>query len=117
MYKFKKGRVSEMNSVDTTEGETIERKIERILENKENITDGAPEIFTERKEGVLAGFDIRTDRWEIAAEAMDSVSRSNIAKRDSTALEIVKDDEDPKETKKDSGAESIQGKSDQKEGQ
>lgn len=63
------------------EGETIEQKVERIVNNKEPIKDGAPEIFTERGEGVIAAYNIRTDRFEIAADAMDRVSASVEAKR------------------------------------
>ena len=66
----------------SVEGETIEMKVERITVNREPITDGAPLIYTERKQGVLAGYDIRTDRFEIAIEAMDKVSKSNQAKRE-----------------------------------
>ena len=69
---------------DSLKGETIEMKIERIVENKEPITDGAPIIYTERKQGVLPEYDIRTDRFDLAIGAMDYVSRSQIAKRDST---------------------------------
>lgn len=66
----------------SVEGETIEMKVERITVNREPITDGAPMIYTERKDGVLAGYDIRTDRFEVAIEAMDKVSKSNQAKRE-----------------------------------
>ena len=57
-------------------GKPIEWKIERIVSNKEPISDGAPEIFTERKEGVKSAYNIRTDRWEIATEAMSKVEGS-----------------------------------------
>ena len=73
---------SQLESVEIVEGEPIELKIERITNNKEPITDGAPEIFTERKDGVISAYNIRTDRWEVAAEAMDKVSGSIQAKRD-----------------------------------
>ena len=66
----------------SVEGETIEMKIERITVNREPITDGATLIYTERKDGVLAGYDIRTDRFEIAIDAMDKVSKTNQAKRE-----------------------------------
>ena len=32
--------------------ETIEKKVKRIVENKEPISDGAPIIYTERNKGV-----------------------------------------------------------------
>jgi hypothetical protein len=81
--KYKaKYRVSQLTSVEIVEGEPIEHKIERVVSNKEPITDGAPSIFTERKDGVVAAYNIRTDRWEVASEAMDKVSGSIQAKRD-----------------------------------
>lgn len=64
------------------EGETIEQKISRIVNNKEPITDGAPIVYMERKDGVNPGFDVRTDRFDVAIDAMDIVSRSKIAKRE-----------------------------------
>lgn len=68
--------------VDTAEeGEMIEEKIGRILKNNEPITDGAPIVYTERKDGVRPEYDIRTDRFELAIEAMDKNTKGNIAKR------------------------------------
>ncbi len=87
MYKYKKGKKSQLKSVEKLEGEPIEHKIERIVNNKEPITDGAPSIYTERKAGVLSAYNIRTDRWEVAADAMDKVSGSIKAKRDNKAKE------------------------------
>ena len=46
-YKYKKAVKSQLKSVECVEGEPIELKIERIVSNKEPITDGAPSIFTE----------------------------------------------------------------------
>jgi hypothetical protein len=54
--------------------------MERILSNKEPITDGAPEIFTDKKDGVGAEYNVRTDRWELATEAMDLKLRNEEAK-------------------------------------
>jgi hypothetical protein len=62
------------------EGESIETKVRRITENNEPITDGAPIIYTNREDGVLAAYNIRTDRWEIAQQAMDAVNQANLAK-------------------------------------
>ena len=61
-------------------GETIEAKVRRITENNEPITDGAPIIYTDRDDGVLPAYNIRTDRWEIAQAAMDAVNQANLAK-------------------------------------
>lgn len=104
MYKYKKPNNTTLNSVERVEGETIEMKIRRIVNNGEKIKDGAPEIFTERKEGVKPGYNIRTDRFEIAVDAMDKITRSKAAYRDNAAkMEVVKDDN------KDGTAEPTQG--------
>lgn len=106
MYKARKQIVSKLTGVPKLEGEPIEWKIERILEHGEAISDGAPEIYTEKSEGVKSAYNIRTDRWEIATEAMDAVHRSKEAKRDSKPTEkeakVV-------ELKKDGKAESKNG--------
>ena len=81
-----------INKNDSLQGETIEMKIERIVENKEPITDGAPIIYTERKQGVLPEYDIRTDRFDLAIGAMDYISKSQIAKRDNTGTFGTSDD-------------------------
>lgn len=86
MYKKQKATKSTLPKINkSTQGETIEEKIQRIVNNKEPITDGAPLIYQERKNGVDPACDIRTDRFEIAVEAMDVVSKSMIAKREGTA--------------------------------
>lgn len=82
MYTYKKGNTTTLEINTSVEGEPIETKIERIVNNNEPITDGAPLIYTERKDGVIAGYDVRTDRWEIAIEAMDKVQKAKIAKRE-----------------------------------
>ena len=67
---------------ESYEGETIEQKINRVVNNKEPIKDGAPIIYTERKDGVKPEFDIRTDRFEIAVDAMTTVAKTHKAKRE-----------------------------------
>lgn len=74
--------VTNFNITDVCyEGESIENKVNRILINKEPITDGAPLIYTNRKDGVLPGYNIRTDRFDVAIDAMDKVAKSKLAKR------------------------------------
>lgn len=113
MYKYKKVKKSSLTSVECVEGEPIEWKIERIVSNKEPISDGAPEIFTERKEGVKSAYNIRTDRWEIATEAMSKVEGSIQARRDAKAKISEKKTEakviELKVDKVDSGAKSTEG--------
>lgn len=88
---------------ESSEGEPIEHKIERIVNNKEPIKDGAPPIYTERKEGVKASTNIRTDRFEIAIKGFDVIEKSYKARRENQGKVI------PIETKKDGETESTHG--------
>ena len=67
---------------ESYEAETLEQKIEKIVSSKEPIDETAPIIYTERKKGVQPEYNIRTDRFEIALEAMDKVSSSHKAQRE-----------------------------------
>ena len=57
----------------TYQGVRIEEKIRRIVENKEPIEETLPTIYTPSNEGVLPAYDIRTDKWDIAIDAMDKI--------------------------------------------
>lgn len=115
LYRTPKYSRSKLTGIEVIKGEPIEHKIERIVHNKEPIKDGAPEIFTERKDGVISAYNIRTDRWEIASEAMDLVSRSRIAQRDSKpATETKKEGGDTEQVDNVSEAKPIDGKVDTK---
>lgn len=70
---------------EAVEGEMLEQKVERIVNNKEPIKDGAPLIYVDRKEGVRASTNIRTDRWEVAIDATESIAKSYKAKREERA--------------------------------
>lgn len=102
MYRKRNAKVSLLTGVEDYIGDTIEGKVRKIVERKEPITDGAPLIYTERKDGVQPSFNIRTDRFEVAVDAMDVVHKSHIAKREARGKVV------PMEPKKDGGAESIQ---------
>jgi hypothetical protein len=65
----------------STDGETIEMKINRIVNNGEPIKDGAPLIYTDRKDGIQPDYDIRSDRFEYAIDAMDKLTKGKLAKR------------------------------------
>lgn len=56
------------------EGENILTKIRRILDENEPLTDGAPLIYTPKEDGVKPEYDIRTDKWQVAINAMDRVN-------------------------------------------
>lgn len=79
--------------LETYSGETIETKIERVTANNEPITDGAEIVYTEKKNGVMPEYNVRTDKWEIAESAMDRVHASKIAQSKSYANPNTKTDE------------------------
>lgn len=79
-FECPKSQFSDTNNL--FEGESIEREIERLTTEKTPIESVSPQIFTEAKDGVLPEYDIRTDRFDVALEAMDSVAASYRAKRE-----------------------------------
>lgn len=111
MKTYKQGTIvpTRLKINTTKEGETIERKLERIVANREPITDGVSLIYTERKEGVRPSTNVRTDKFEIAAQASEKISQSYKTRRKERAekTEAQKGPEGPKE---DGKPESTQGK-------
>ena len=78
--------LSEIQSVEKYEGETIEERMRRVTLSGEPIEDTAPIIYTERSEGVKPEHDIRTDKCERATEACDIFNKNQIAKSNETDL-------------------------------
>ena len=68
--------------IESREGETIEAKVRRIMSNNEPISDQAPLIYTERKDGINPDYDIRSDRFDYALDAMSKIEKSKTAYRD-----------------------------------
>ena len=75
---YLKGKI-EVN--ESYEAETIETTIAKLMGSGEGIDDTVQQMFTERKDGVLPETDIRTDRFDIAIEAMSKVEKSYKAQR------------------------------------
>lgn len=111
MYKFSKPTTTTLNVNTSYIAERIEQKVNRIVNNKEPITDGAPLIYTDRSEGVMAATDIRTDRFEIAVDAMDKVQKSKVAKREERQKSLGEQAKDgiKIEQKSEGGAQSSHG--------
>lgn len=106
MYKQNRMTKTDIQLDKSYQGETIEAKVRRIVNNKEPIKDGAPLIYTERKDGVQPSYNIRTDRFEVAIDAMQGVSKAHLAKREERAGKVV---EMKKKEGEITGGESIQG--------
>ena len=62
----------------TYQAEPREVKLRKIISGESSsMEDGVfPTIYTEKKDGVLPEYDIRTDRFEVAIDAMDKINQS-----------------------------------------
>lgn len=77
--KTAKNRRGGINNPDLTyQAEPREVKLRKIISGESsNMEDGVfPTIYTEKKDGVLPEYDIRTDRFEIAIDAVDKINLS-----------------------------------------
>ena len=72
----RRGCINEPNI--TYQAEPREVKLRKIISGEaNNMEDGVfPTIYTEKKDGVLPEYDIRTDRFEVAIDAMDKINQS-----------------------------------------
>lgn len=74
--KNRKGGINDPNL--TYQAEPREEKLRKIISGESSsIEDGVfPTVYTEKKDGVLPEYDIRTDRFEVAIDAMDKINQS-----------------------------------------
>lgn len=111
MYKKQTLPPQTMKGIVAYIGESIEKKIARVLSNKENIKDQAPLIYTDKKDGVQPDYDIRTDKYEYLVEGHDALAKSRRAKSEGIGKtqknpETINKELNPGKT--DGGAESTQ---------
>lgn len=90
--KNRKGCIDNPNL--TYEAEPREVKLRKIISGEaSNMEDGVfPTIYTEKKDGVRPEYDIRTDRFEVAIDAIDKINQS-------TASQIAKNKGETEATK------------------
>lgn len=77
--KTAKSRRGCINNPDLAyQAEPREVKLRKIINGEaNNMEDGVfPTIYTEKNDGVQPEFDIRTDRFEIAIDAIDKINQS-----------------------------------------
>lgn len=81
MKQINKIRINNFNGMIEIkeEGETLIKKIQRIMDENEPLKDGAPLIYTPKQAGVRADCDIRTDKWKLAMEAMNRVNEYKLS--------------------------------------
>lgn len=81
MKKGCKLNPSRITVYEDNEGESIEQMLRRMTKEGEPIEATTKMRYFERKDGVRPEFDIRTDRFEMAREALDKVNASSFAQR------------------------------------
>lgn len=94
--KTAKSRKGCIDNPDLTyKAEPREVKLRKIISGESNnMDDGVfPTIYTEKKDGVQPEFDIRTDRFEVAIDAIDKINQSaaNQIAKSKGETEAVKD--------------------------
>lgn len=92
--KNRRGYINDPNL--TYQAEPREVKLRKIISGEaNNMEDGVfPTIYTEKKDGVKPEFDIRTDRFEVAIDAMDKINQS-IANQIAKSTGKTEDTTDP----------------------
>nr|DAN09344.1 MAG TPA: hypothetical protein [Microviridae sp.] len=90
---YRKGWIKEPNLA--YQAEPREVKLRKIINGESsNMEDGVfPTIYTEKKDGVQPEYDIRTDRFEVAIDAIDKINQSvaNQVAKNKGETEAVKD--------------------------
>ena len=91
--KERRGWINDPNL--TYQAEPREVKLRKIISGESsNMEDGVfPRIYTEKKDGVLPEYDIRTDRFEVAIDAIDKINKSAASQiaKNKGETEAVKD--------------------------
>lgn len=111
LYRNIERTTVESTGVKTDEyiGESLEEKIRRVTETNQPIEAISQMIYTERKDGVLPAYDIRTDKWDIAQQAMTTICNANRERREKNKVDKQAADSEvnvQKESKLDSGTQS-----------
>lgn len=78
-YQDHEGNKIDIN--DSYIGETIEQKVRRALDQNAPITDGAPQIYSERADGVNPASNIRTDRFDEMLDMTSEMSKRKLKER------------------------------------
>lgn len=82
MRKVRIPTIGKINKNDSYEGQSIETMIAKRMTGSDVEIGGKALMYTDRKDGVLPETNIRTDRFEIAQNALDIVERNRIARRE-----------------------------------
>lgn len=77
----KKQPKSQLKGVKVEPGKSLMEVLRKMITEGDVPEEEVPIIYTDKGEGVLPGYDIRTDRFEIAREAMEKAKNSEKKER------------------------------------
>lgn len=72
---------SQITRIPTEQGESIEEMVRRCVATNEPIDAIAPMVYTLESNGVMPEFNIRTDKNDLALDAVDKYQKSEIARQ------------------------------------
>lgn len=72
---------------DSYEAKSIEQEIRAMMDGETIETKGKQMLYTDKKDGVLPETNIRSDKFALAQQAKDYVTRTEIARRDAPTVE------------------------------
>lgn len=88
MYKRPSFRKTSITNSSIEVGQMIHDKVKAVIEQGESLQE-APLIYTDKADGIMAGYNIRTDKWEIAIEAMDKINKVRAAQGEAKRGKMV----------------------------
>lgn len=97
MLKNKWPTKSRMKGVIVEEGESLMNKLRKMTTEQDVPEEVLPIIYTDKANGVLPAYNIRTDRFEIGREAMEKIKSTEKKKRSEQKAVTVKKDESEKQ--------------------
>lgn len=100
MYSNKGHRKTSIKVNDSVEGESIEIKMQRLLNNGDETAETKELVYSRPEEGIIANYNIRHDHWDDAAEGATTMAEKNIEldgarlKKREELLKAKKDEDD-----------------------
>ena len=111
MYKVRQLPTTGIKRNVSTVGETIEDEVYKMVYEKNIPSAQKSIIFQERKEGVQPAYNVRTDKFDIALDAIDTVTKygqKTARTKDQKKDQESRENSDDKSGKSPDGQESIQ---------
>lgn len=81
MFRQQRKNKTKLRINESVVAENIEDRVRRLISDKAPIDEGAPLIYTEKKDGVQPEYDIRTDKMTVLTETVSKAQKAIDAKR------------------------------------